>query len=166
MQVTALQRMDMIKSKALGSRSIANTLCQVTMTLVLCFHSEFALSKELKPFTSDGCSAFPDGTFAQNELWLSCCVAHDFAYWKGGTAEQRKEADLELEQCVAAVGEEEIALLMLTGVRVGGSPYFPTTFRWGYGWRYPKFYGELSEEEQEQVDEKSIDLQQFQFPSD
>jgi hypothetical protein len=38
----------------------------------------------LVPFTSDGCSAFPDGTFAQQQLWLSCCERHDYDYWKGG----------------------------------------------------------------------------------
>jgi len=105
----------------------------------------------LKPFSSDGCSAFPDGTFEQNQLWLKCCTAHDYAYWKGGTYQQRVEADKALRRCVAAVGEEEIALLMLAGVRVGGSPFLPTSFRWGYGWSYPRFYGELSKEELEQV---------------
>lgn len=105
----------------------------------------------LKPFSSDGCSAFPDGTFEQNQLWLRCCTAHDVAYWQGGTYQQRVDADKALRRCVAAVGEEEIALLMLAGVRVGGSPFFPTSFRWGYGWSYPRFYGELSKEELEQV---------------
>jgi len=123
----------------------------VVLTLLL---SNISVASELKPFTSDGCSAFPDGTFEQNELWLSCCVAHDFAYWQGGSAKQRKDADEELKQCVSAVGEQEIALLMLAGVRVGGSPYFPTSFRWGYGWPYLKFYGELTVEEVEQVNEE------------
>ena len=40
---------------------------------------------------------------------------------------------------------------MLAGVRVGGSPFFPTTFRWGYGWEYPRFYGELSDEELDKI---------------
>ena len=110
-----------------------------------------AFAEELAPFTSDGCSNFPDGTFEQNTLWLSCCTAHDFAYWKGGTYKQRVDADLALEACVRQVGEEEIALLMLAGVRVGGSPFFPTKFRWGYGWSWPRFYGELNSEEMEQV---------------
>jgi hypothetical protein len=39
----------------------------------------------LAPFTSDGCSVFPDGTALQQSLWLQCCRAHDYAYWKGGT---------------------------------------------------------------------------------
>lgn len=97
-------------------------------------------AEEIRPFTSDGCSAFPDGTLQQQQLWLSCCTEHDRAYWQGGSYQQRLEADLALEQCVAAVGEPIIATLMLSGVRVGGSPYWPTPFRWGYGWPYPHGY--------------------------
>ena len=119
--------------------------------LVLALVSVSSYAGDLKPFTSDGCSIFPDGTLDQNELWLACCTAHDHAYWKGGTYEARMESDLALRDCVSKVGKEEIALLMLAGVRVGGSPYLPTPFRWGYGWRYPRFYGELSRQELQQV---------------
>lgn len=112
----------------------------------------------LKPFTSDGCSSFPDGTLSQKELWLSCCQSHDFAYWKGGTQEQRLKADKELETCVAKVGDSRIALLMLAGVRVGGMPYLPTEFRWGYGWSYPRFYEALTYEELQQVKKLTKDL--------
>jgi len=108
---------------------------------------------ELAPFQSDGCSAFPDGTLFQQELWLRCCNVHDYAYWKGGSENEREEADLALRDCVADVGEEEIALLMLLGVRVGGSPLFPTPYRWGYGWPYPKSYGRLSADELQLVEE-------------
>jgi len=103
-----------------------------------------ACARPIKPFTSDGCSSFPNGTFEQTELWLQCCTAHDVAYWKGGTYDQRLEADEALRMCVKEVGEPEIALLMLAGVRVGGSPVWPTTYRWGYGWSYPKWYAILS----------------------
>ena len=40
---------------------------------------------------------------------------------------------------------------MLAGVRVGGTPFLPTKFRWGYGWPYPRFYGELTTDELQQV---------------
>ncbi len=59
----------------------------------------------IKPFTTDGCSAFPDGSPTENTVWLSCCEAHDLAYWKGGTRKQRAAADEELEQFVSDVGE-------------------------------------------------------------
>nr|WP_158973001.1 hypothetical protein [Paraglaciecola sp. L3A3] len=112
----------------------------------------------LKPFQSDGCSAFPDGTIQHKQLWLSCCQKHDYDYWKGGTYQQRMDSDNRLQACVAAVGEPKIALLMLAGVRVGGTPYLPTKFRWGYGWSYPRFYGPLTAEEQNQVDNKVIPI--------
>ncbi len=108
----------------------------------------------LKPFTSDGCSVFPDGTLKHRNLWLQCCTAHDLSYWQGGTYNDRLTADLELEQCVATTGKKEIARLMLAGVRVGGTPILPTPFRWGYGWSYPKWYGELTDAEKAQVEEQ------------
>lgn len=121
--------------------SIYFTIGALTLiTGILVFSSHLAQSDKLKPFTSDGCSAFPDGTLFQQTLWQQCCTAHDLAYWQGGTYQQRLDADLELESCVTKIGEPAIAKLMLAGVRVGGSPYLPTSFRWGYGWKYPKPY--------------------------
>lgn len=114
-------------------------------------------AESLKPFTSDGCSAFPDGTLKQKTLWLACCTEHDFAYWKGGNYNDRVVADQTLQECVAQVGEPEIAILMLAGVRVGGTPLLPTKFRWGYGWPYPRFYGSLTKEEQQKVETVSAD---------
>jgi hypothetical protein len=114
----------------------------------------------LKPFTTDGCSLFPDGTYHQQSLWLSCCIHHDLAYWKGGTEQQRLAADQSLERCVSQVGEPEIAKLMLAGVRVGGSPYFPTSYRWGYGWSYQRGYKPLSDEEKRQV---SVELRRLRL---
>ncbi len=124
------------------------------LTLISCalvFSAHLALPDKLQPFTSDGCSAFPDGTLFQQTLWQQCCTNHDMAYWQGGTYQLRLNADLELKSCVTSIGEPEIAELMLAGVRVGGSPYWPTSFRWGYGWKYPKGYASLSEEELHQI---------------
>lgn len=109
--------------------------------------SAVAAADNIAPFTSDGCSAFPDGTMAQQKLWLACCQAHDLAYWKGGTYAERLAADQELEQCVAATGEPAVAKIMLAGVRVGGTPYLPTKFRWGYGWPFMRGYKALSADE-------------------
>jgi len=119
--------------------------------LTFLFFPAVVSADALKPFISDGCSSFPNGTFEQKELWLSCCQKHDFDYWQGGTYQQRLISDVALKVCVANVGEPEIALLMLAGVRVGGTPYLPTKFRWGYGWSYPRFYGELTAAELQQV---------------
>jgi hypothetical protein len=116
-------------------------------------------SDELKPFTSDGCSSFPDGTMQQQSLWLSCCVKHDLSYWKGGTYQERLDADLSLEQCVADIGEPKVAKLMLAGVRVGGSPYWPTTYRWGYGWAYPRGYKALTAADKQKISQRLTDLE-------
>jgi len=122
--------------------------------LVLCIASVAACTRSptLKPFTTDGCSLFPNGTLSQQKLWLRCCIDHDRAYWRGGTRNERKTADLRLQQCVAQVGEPRIAELMLAGVRIGGSPYWPTPFRWGYGWPYGRGYKALSTEEVAKAD--------------
>jgi len=120
---------------------------KITFLLAILSFIHISYAGDLEPFTSDGCSEFPDGIGKHKDLWLSCCIEHDKAYWKGGTYQQRLEADEKLERCVSAVGEPLIADIMLAGVRVGGSPYLPTKFRWGYGWPYGRGYKALSEEE-------------------
>ena len=112
------------------------------------------LADELRDFESDGCSAFPDGTYEEKELWRSCCVVHDFAYWIGGSSEMREEADQALKTCVEGVDEPDVAKLMLAGVRVGGTPWLPTRFRWAYGWPYLRGYKEVDEQEALQVADK------------
>jgi len=107
--------------------------------------------QKLAPFSTDGCSLFPNGTPEKPNLWLHCCKAHDLDYWQGGTRAQRLLSDLKLQQCVADTGQAEIAILMFNGVRVGGSPALPTPFRWGYGWPFSKKYGELTAIERYQI---------------
>ena len=116
--------------------------------LTLMLTSVAAFASDLKPFESDGCSSFPEGTVAQDNLWLHCCVQHDLAYWKGGSYEEQLAADQALKECVLQTGESAVSVLMLAGVRVGGTPYLPTTFRWGYGWPYMRGYKELSAAEE------------------
>lgn len=115
---------------------------------------------KLKPFSTDACSLFPEGTKEQKELWLMCCIEHDIAYWKGGTYKERLAADQALKDCVEEVGDPLTAKLMLSAVRVGGSPFWPTKFRWGYGWPYPRGYKPLTEEEKRMIEAelKKIDL--------
>ena len=59
---------------------------------------------------------------------------------------------LELRQCVGGLARPTIALLMFVGVRIGGTPYVPTSFRWGYGWPYFRGYTALSEFERAAVE--------------
>ena len=137
----------------------------IRTTLCMLLFPTLVKSQELAPFTSDGCSVFPDGNLQNQSLWINCCIQHDFAYWKGGTYSERLAADKKLEACVAELGQPEIAEIMLMGVRMGGSPYFPVHYRWGYGWPYLRGYKSLSTEEKQQVKSKlqqSIKmLQQF-----
>ena len=127
---------------------------RIILLIVLVLMPLPVLAADIDPFTTDGCSVFPDGTIEQQSLWSECCIRHDIAYWQGGTYKERLKVDQSLEKCVAKVGEPEIAKLMLAGVRIGGSPYFPTTYRWGYGWPYPRGYKALTQEEKNQVKEK------------
>ncbi|MCP8899686.1 FAD-binding oxidoreductase [Gilvimarinus xylanilyticus] len=113
-------------------------------------------AQSIAPFSSDGCSRFPNGTLEQQDLWLECCEKHDFAYWRGGTYTQRREADQALEACVAKLDEPVIASVMYMGVRLGGTPFVPTDFRWGYGWPEYRGYRALSTAEQQSV-EKAIE---------
>ena len=128
-----------------------------TLTLAGC-----ASTHVLKDFTTDGCSVFPDGTALQPKLWCDCCVTHDQAYWRGGSAEQRLRADAALGACVrAATGKVTLANWMVRGVRVSGMPLLPTAFRWGYGWGYGRGYAPLSPDEQQQADKKLAEYQRL-----
>ena len=52
-----------------------------------------SLTTQPVPFTTDGCSLFPDRALVGRADWCDCCLAHDLAYWRGGTEEQRLTAD-------------------------------------------------------------------------
>ena len=111
----------------------------------------------LKPFTTDGCSLWIDGTPEQPNLWRHCCVAHDLAYWKGGSEDERKAADQAIEACVTQAQGPGMGQYIYTNVRWGGSPFWPSYYRWGYGWDYwyglkPRGYKTPSAEEQAQID--------------
>ena len=110
--------------------------------LVLLWPGAFdALASNLRPFTSDGCSLFPDGTIKDRTKWCDCCLSHDMAYWQGGTAAERKKADEILRDCVfERTKDKGLAETMYLGVRAGGHPAFPAWYRWGYGWSYGRGY--------------------------
>jgi len=102
----------------------------------------------LRPFSSDGCSLFPDRSLINEDDWCSCCFEHDILYWRGGTSEEREAADQELKKCVFEKTQNEaLATLMYEGVHVGGSPYFYSWYRWGYGWDYERKYQALTQSE-------------------
>jgi hypothetical protein len=122
--------------------------------LVLCCGCTPAFG-DLKDFTSDGCSLFPDGTLRNQAKWCDCCLQHDIAYWRGGTEAERKKADEVLRDCVFdRTKDKALAETMYRGVRAGGHPVFPIWYRWAYAWEYGRSYEPLTEDEQKQVREK------------
>ena len=131
---------------------------RVGFLLISVFVPAIVFAGDLRPFTTDGCSSFPDGTSEHHSLWSGCCVHHDVAYWKGGTRDERRAADEALAQCVALAGQPKTAQLMLAGVRLGGTPYLPTSYRWGYGWPFLRGYKVLTKEEELEV-ESHLDAQ-------
>jgi hypothetical protein len=127
----------------------ARTCLEGTVLAVALAMSACASPRVLRDFTTDGCSLFPDS--GSDACWADCCVDHDRAYWRGGTAEERRQADARLRECVKRVGKPTLASLMYRGVRLGGMPLWPTWFRWGYGWGYGRGYEPLTPDEQQQA---------------
>jgi len=149
--------------------------CSMVLALIFpCFCS--AQDNLLKPFTTDGCSIWVDGTPTQPYLWRHCCVAHDRTYWVGGSAEERQVSDRKLQACIAEVGGKGMADYMYFFVTSGGSPLWLTSYRWGYGWRYleggkPRGYKVLTPTEQRQLEalaaqaEQTIEEDAIKHPS-
>ena len=120
----------------------------VLAALILLSPTACVTHEGLRPFSTDGCSLFPDRCPFGKADWCSCCLVHDLAYWRGGSADERRAADRALRACVLkSTGSSALATLMYAGVRVGGSPYVYTPFRWGFGWPYGRPYGPLSASE-------------------
>jgi len=76
------------------------------------------------------CTACPDTVFGK--YIGGCCEHHDDLYRKGGTAADRKAADMELRRCVTADGGLAIEAFgwgMYLGTRIGGSYVFSRFIR-------------------------------------
>ena len=135
------------------SRHLLSGLTAVIILLVL--STQYIMAGEIDGFSSDGCSQFPDGTFTQINLWCDCCITHDIAYWQGGSRKQKKQADRALRSCILSTTDNLLlADTMYYGVTLGGSPVFPTWYRWGYGWRYGRGFKSLTHIEKQQVETK------------
>jgi len=125
---------------------------QRLVLIVLICISNSAIAEQLKPFTSDGCSQFPDGTLTEKNLWCGCCITHDIAYWQGGSRQQKKQADEALRTCVLNSTQNSLlAETMYIGVRLGGLPIFPVWYRWSYGWEYGRNFQALNQKEKQLV---------------
>ncbi len=123
---------------------MASSLIAVLLLLAACATPAGVLA----PFTTDGCSMFPDRSPDGKVDWCDCCLAHDLVYWRGGTQEERLQADQRLKSCVERqTGNRSLAETMFLGVRAGGGPQVNTPYRWGYGWPYGRGYRALTEAE-------------------
>ncbi len=107
----------------------------------------------LRPFTSDGCSASPDGMpmTKDSSVWVDCCIRHDTSYWMGGTREAKNTADEELRSCMAEKGYPKMGKMYKVFVSEFGGPRSTQSYRWGYGWNYIRNYSELTEDENTQI---------------
>ena len=89
-----------------------------------------------RTFATDGCTLWLDGSWTGTS-WQKCCVEHDEAYWCGGTKEMRSQADQRLRECVAEEYATWMGVIMWSGSKVFGHPWWPVHWRWGYGHDHP-----------------------------
>lgn len=101
---------------------------------------------ELKPFSSDYCSKWPDGKDEEPTQWADCCFTHDMHYWIGGTENEKKASDLGLKECVKLSGASLNSFIMYIGVRIGGKPG-DADYAWGYGYKSFRGYEKVPAEE-------------------
>lgn len=106
----------------------------------------------LKPFVTDYCTLYVEGTRAQPNLWRHCCEEHDLYFWSGGSEEDKKNADLGLKSCVAKTGATTQSVLIYTAVVLGGhSPIHIKAKEWGNAWEGRPRYLTLTESETAQA---------------
>ena len=104
--------------------------------------------RELKPFATDYCTLYVEGTRAQPNLWRHCCVEHDLYFWAGGNLEDKKATDQRLKSCVKKTGAATQAVLIYTAVVIGGhSPVHIKAKQWGNTWGERQRYLTLTEDE-------------------
>ncbi len=146
---------DRFRTKRRFAVALVWTRISCVLVALFLFSGCAAAASDLRGFSTDGCSLFPDGTIKDRAKWCSCCLSHDIAYWQGGTAGDRKTADEALRDCVFERTEDKaLAETMVLGVRAGGHPAFPTWYRWAYGWPYGRGYKPLSDAEKQQASER------------
>lgn len=116
------------------------------LTLLLMSPSLKAQIK-LKPFETDGCTLFVDGTYTKPGLWKHCCVEHDLRYWFGGSERDMDQADLRLRSCVQKVGGDEWAYVIYSGVRAGHHSPIKNKYQWNWGWEKKREKTPLTQEE-------------------
>ena len=143
----SLFSMNLLANSYLQNMSLENDYTRI-------FKANF--TTEIKSFSTDGCSAFPDGIIpTQTSEWLDCCINHDIDYWIGGEKKLKKLADKNLGYCVSNSATPFLGISMDLGVRVGGLPSpLNLDWQWGYGWDYAIGFDSLIEQQLESVASK------------
>lgn len=115
--------------------------------LLFSFNGKASIEK-LRPFKTDYCTNYPEGTKSDPEMWKHCCLSHDLFFWAGGRKEDRYISDLELRKCIEKTGAKNQARLIYYAVRLGSySPVKYSDKKWGNGWmNRPDFFPLTSEE--------------------
>lgn len=136
-----------------------NELMKLALTLLMLITALSALAdrpqrgpfpedREMRPFSTDGCTMAPEGTLNRPNLFRPCCIAHDLRFWGGGTEAERDHADLELRACIRKVGGPGWATIFYNAVRAGRlSPWTIESKRWGNAWYELDGYRSLNAEE-------------------
>ena len=70
---------------------------KIILLLTIFSLNSWAMSDpDLKPFATDYCTLYVEGTHQQPNLWRHCCVEHDLYFWAGGSLDDKKATDLNL----------------------------------------------------------------------
>jgi hypothetical protein len=94
-----------------------------------------------KPFASDGCSVIQPvyEFFGATPPAAAFCRLHDVDYWAGGPLRDYVRANREVRQRTSAAGYPVLAWIRWLGVTLGGWPFLPTPWRWGFGWHFGRW---------------------------
>lgn len=84
-------------------------------------------------FSTDACSFWPNSMAGRD--WGACCVAHDAAYWCGGTAEMKAEADRVLRECIETI-QPGMGYATWAAFKATHHSYLPLPWRWGNAYPY------------------------------
>jgi hypothetical protein len=127
-----------------------NQVMNILLIFLSCIFitSATAATVPLRPFATDYCTAYIEGTREHPNLWKHCCEEHDLYFWAGGSLDDRKASDLRLKSCVEKTGATVHAILIYTAVSIGGaSPIRFKTKEWGNAWENRSRYITLNESE-------------------
>jgi hypothetical protein len=120
----------------------------LALTVLTQLNFAFAESEIARPFRTDKCTGYIEGTFKNPDLWAHCCVEHDFYMWAGGTKSERKQADKNLKACIVKTGHPNHAELVFLAVKAGSySPVKLESKKWSNAWAKKRPDASLSEQE-------------------